>query len=222
MLGDEIVFTAEMMNNKKGDTTFKVCGWCAYRGSGTYRYDCMIDGNCDLLQSYRNSVKFCTPCRVIDLSKADIKRIIESHKREIIEVKNKIKSKTNVIRVLENIDAEDKPILPENRGDYFNEGDKVYVYHEKKWNKGVVVPGYRSHDGCVSYVLDSYPESSKKGPWGCGWSVPGIIHEWEYKYFQKNIDEFQKWLEKSDRDYNGERLDMKSYFDALKSSMGKK
>ena len=40
---NEPVWNNETINKKKGDTTFKQCGWCDHRGNGSYRYNCMIE-----------------------------------------------------------------------------------------------------------------------------------------------------------------------------------
>jgi hypothetical protein len=110
-----------------------------------------------------------------------------------------------------------KPPLPNNRTGDYEFKSVVYVYHDvdKVWAKGVVVPGYRSGDGCVSYVLDNYPDSAKG--WGCGVSVPCVLHQWEYEYFKKHLDEFKAWLDACDRDYNGKKLPLKDYYEAMKN-----
>jgi hypothetical protein len=211
-------WTAETMNRKKGDTTFKQCGWCVHAGSGSYRYSCMLDGSCKLLKGYRNEVKFDTPCKVVGLGKGDIADIVRSKEYEIKTAKDNIKETKKEIDVLKSLKVKDSPPLAESRDhDHFNLGDRVFVFYEGRWNPGTVVNGYRHHDGCVSYVLDAYPESKpgKKGPWGCGMSVPGVIKEWEFSYFQAHRDEFKLWLAAQDRAYNGNRLPMKDYFDAL-------
>jgi hypothetical protein len=78
-------------------------------------------------------------------------------------------------------------------------------YKDGAWLKAKVVSGYRSGDGCVSFIVDSIPESnSDKGPWGCGNAVPVIILEWEYKFFILNPDVWKEWREFCElRKYNG-------------------
>lgn len=52
--------------------------------------------------------------------------------------------------------ADDMPVLPDNRGsEHFNLGDKVMVWYQERrmWKEGIVVYGYRSGDGCVSFHL---------------------------------------------------------------------
>ena len=217
MSNREPEWTAENMNRKKGDTTFKLCGWCEHRGGGSYRYDVMIDGGCDLLKSYDNDVKWDTPCRVIGLGKDDLASLMDNKDYEIRNAKAQIESVGKEKKVLGELSkkAKKSPPLPDSRKQDFELKDVVYVFHDGKWNRGVVVMGYRHKDGCVSYVLDDYPDS-RKG-WGCGAAAPCVLKEWEFRYFQKNLPEFKEWLRLSDRDYNGEKLDMEAYYAGMVS-----
>lgn len=212
-------WTAEMMNRKKGDTTFEFCGWCEHRGCGSYRYDTMLDGSCNLLRSYDNKVQFDTPCHVVGLGKDDLESLIGYKNYETRNSESRIKDLKAEKKVLQDLQkkAKKSPPLPDSRKQDFELNDVVYVFHENKWNRGVVVMGYRHKDGCVSYMLDNYPASNKG--WGCGTAVPCILKEWEYKYFQANLDEFKEWLRLSDRSYNGDQLDMVAYHTALAGSL---
>jgi len=80
-----------------------------------------------------------------------------------------------------------------------------------------VVAGYRHHDGCVSYILDDYPASkpNEKGPWGCGYAVPGILTDKEYTYFKAVPERFLEWSKMCDRSYNGEKAPMDAMYRAL-------
>lgn len=209
-------WNAENMNRKRGDTTFEVCGWCKYQGTGSYRYNTMLSGNCNLLKSYQDDVIWNTKCKVKGLGKKDIESLIRNKEYEIRNSESSIKSRKAEIKVLKDLRVKDSPPLPDNRTQDFKCGEIVYVFHEEKWNRGTVVMGYRSGDGCVSYVLDDYP-GSKTG-WGCGTSVPCVLKEWEYKYFKKNLTEFKTWLNRSDRKYNGEHFPIDEYFKALKAN----
>lgn len=215
----EPIWNAENMNRKKGSTTFKQCGWCKHTASGSVRFNCYLSTSCALLKSYgelNEDLYWDTSCVVMRLGKEDLLDIIRSKQYEIKESKNQIKSLNEEISTLKRIKIKKRPPLPDNRVEDFNEGEIVWVmYHEtKKWVRGTVVPGYRSHDGCVSYVLEGYPESQKG--WGCGVSVPCVLKDWEYKYFKTNLDDFSVWLKLCDRKYNGEKLDLKAYFEAMK------
>jgi hypothetical protein len=210
----EPVWNAENMNRKKGDTNFEMCGWCRHRGCGSYRYDCMISGDCSLLKNYKNETVWNTPCKIKSLGKLDLLDLASSKKYEIEESKRAIEIAEHEMDVLKKLatKAKDKPCLPDSRTcEHFAPKARVRVFLDfpernikADWYIGTVVNGYRSGDGCVSYVLDKLPES--KGGWGCGISAPAVILNSEYQYFKKNPAEFEIWLQKSDRDYNGQRI----------------
>lgn len=207
-------WNAKNMNMKEGDTTLKQCGWCKYRGTGSYRHDCMLDGYCNLIEEYHSDrdVKWDTQCIIPKLGKKDLEHMISSKDYDIKESNNKIKSLNKEIDSLKEISETlpNKPPLPNRRVDDYDNGEIVWVYTENKWHKATVVSGYRSHDGCVSYIIDDIPQSNPppkgNGPWGCGVSVPVILKDWEFNYFKKHKDDFKIWLEKSDVEYNGEMI----------------
>ncbi len=211
-------WTAENINRKKGDTNFEICGWCEHASSGSCRYNCYLSTSCSLAKGYGagSDVFWDTPCIIKGLGKIDIESNIKSKKHEIEEVRGRISRLNEQIVELERLakEAVQSPPLPGNRAcDYYNKGDVLYVYQDKMWNRGICVPGYRHHDGCVSYVLDNYPKS--KGGWGCGYCVPCVLKAWEHNYFQKNLPAFRAWLDASDRKYNGDKLDLDSYYNAM-------
>lgn len=213
------------MNRKKGDTTFKQCGWCEHASCGSVRYGCYLSTRCSLLKRYGigSDVFWDTACIVNHLGKADFDSVISSKKYQIEENKRSIEYAKKEIAVVKTLASSKvkKPPLPNNRVcDYYNIGDIVLIFCENKWNRGIVVPGYLHHDGCVSYVLDDYPKS-KKG-WGCGYSVPCVLKKWEYRYFQKNLKDFQIWLNFSDKEYNGKRLNLDAYYQAIAKANNEK
>lgn len=166
MIEDREPKWTETLKKRKGDeTTFKQCGWCEHNGGGSYRYNCMLNGSCNLLPSYdeeNDELQFDTPCRVIGKGKEDIERFIGSHESEIKDAKGTIEREKGIIVVLNKLlkTAKNIPPLPWNRKhDHFNIGDKVAVYHQNdgEWKFGTVVMGYRHHDGCVSFHLDGTP-----------------------------------------------------------------
>jgi len=171
------------------------------------------------MKSYgdEKDVKWDTECRILNLGKIDILDIVESKKREVKDCYSQIKDLNEQIDVLlkdKRIPREEKPALPDSRdADYFKLKSVVWVFHDEKWNRGIVVSGYRSGDGCVSYVLDNYSDSAKG--WGCGLSAPCILADWEYRYFKKNPDEYRKYLLLCDKKYNGEKMPMEKYFQVL-------
>jgi len=215
-------WTAENINREKGATTFKQCGWCEHQGCGSFRYNCMISGTCDLLKSYDNEMEFDTPCRIVILGQKDIDDVIKSKERGIKEYENGIERLKKQIVVLKtdiNIPRRNIPALPSSRNAaHFKLNEKVWVFYQDKWNSGIVAKGYRTYDGCVSYVLDNYP-TSKEGPWGCGNCIPGVLLDSEFEYFKNNLGDFRIWLKQCNtKSYNGEKIDLELYYNTLKNS----
>lgn len=163
---DEPHWTSSNQSRRKGDTTFKQCGWCEHAGCGSYRYGCMLSGNCTLMKEYGNDVKWDTPCKIMHIGKKDIDSLIKSKDYYIKESEERIERLKKERAVLEDLrkTASDRPPLPDARShDHFNVGDRVAVAIEGKWVGGTVVYGYRHHDGCVSYALDGMePPEFKK------------------------------------------------------------
>ena len=219
---DEPEWNATNCNKKEGDTTFDICGWCEYRGGGSYRYNCMLSGYCSLMKDYgdERNVKWDTLCKIKSLGPIDLQSIIKSKKWQIETNEQhitKLKGDIEVLISLVNM-SQFRPPLPSNRPcDYYNEGEGIWVFHNDEWVHGIVVSGYRHHDGCVSYILDDYPESQpdKKGPWGCGYAVPGILKDEEMKYFRKHPKDFETYCNLSDKEYNGEKAPMAKMQDTL-------
>lgn len=204
---EEPEWNAENMNRKSGDTTFVICGWCKYTGSGSLRYGCMLNSHCSLMKSYNDEVKWDTECLFKSLSQTDLRSIVSSKNYEISNLQYQIERLKSEVTFIESKLSEHKnsPPLSSNRQEEYNEGEVVFVNLNEKWERGIVVSGYRSHDGCVSYVLDNYPKS-KKG-WGCGVAVPVILKEWEYDYFKNNTEDYNTWKDKEEsRKYNGKKI----------------
>ncbi len=205
-------WTAEHQNRERGATTFEMCGWCEYIGCGSFRYNCAISANCDLLPDYgpESGRRWDSACYIKLLGVDDIAAIVRAKGHAIEQAEGKIKRTKKEVSVLSKIGVVIKPPLPNNRPyNYYNGGDIVWIFHELKWNKGAVVKGYRHQDGCVSYVLDDCP-GSEKG-WGCGCAVPCVLKEWEFNHFRTHLSDFDTWLTLSDRKYNGKKLDLGAY-----------
>lgn len=210
-------WTAENMNRRNGETTFKQCGWCKFVGGGICRYGCYLSTRCSLLKEYGigNETYWDTPCIVVLMGKEDIQSIVSSKLYDIKSLKEQIKDIKNEIKTLKSLKVKNSPPIPNHRIKDFSNGEVVWIFHENKWNRSIVVSGYRSGDGCVSYVLDDYPESAKG--WGCGVCVPGVLKDWEFQYFKSNLEEFKTWLDLCDRKYNGEDLPLDEYYSAMKN-----
>lgn len=223
---NEPVWTAENQNREKGSTTFKQCGWCKHAGCGSYRYNTMLSGKCELLKSYTDDVEWDTPCKVAKLGKADLNDIVRSKEYNIKESKRAIERTREEIKTLEALVkvADPIPALPDSREcTHFPVNAPVRVFLEKQekvpktdWYSGTTVNGYRTHDGCVSYVLDGFPESQKG--WGCGMSVPIVLNEKEFQYFKKHPTQWLEWLSLADREYNGKKMPITLMYNALLDS----
>lgn len=194
-------WTAEIRNRRKGATTFKTCGWCKHATVGRARYSCMLSTRCDLLKEYGiGDTHWDTPCIVKKLGKLDFKDIVGSKRLSIQELRNSIGGLKEDIKVIKGLKLKNKPPLPSNRScEYYNVGEVIYVMlvKKKKWVKATVVSGYRHHDGCVSFMY-----GKKEG--GAGYAIPGLLKEWEFKYFKANPQEFREWLELSEEDEDRE------------------
>ena len=224
---EEPEWTAEIMNRESGDTTFEICGWCEHTASGTARYGCMLTSNCALLRQYgypsgQMSNKWDTPCHLRKLGRKDMDALSRYHNEEIKSAERRIEQIKKDILSLQRLQMElkDKPPLPDNRKiEHHVIGDRCYVFYEDRWNPGVVVRGYRTFDGCVSYVLDDYPESKggEKGPWGSGYATAGLLMKWEFDFFREFPDEFELWLSLCEQKDSHGKLDFASYKEALKN-----
>lgn len=212
------IWTEENINRKSGSTTFKQCGWCEHASCGSCRYSCYIETSCSLLKDYGigKEVYWDTPCIIKMLGKNDLISVIKSKEHSI---KSKLDAISELYEEISNIISLDefqknKPPLPQNRIEDYNVGETIFVFCKDKWRRGIVANGYRSHDGCVSYILEDYPETVEK-PWGCGVSVPCILKEWEFIYFKTHPSEFKTWLALSDEKYNGDKLPLNDYYKKL-------
>jgi hypothetical protein len=203
-MNDEPEWNAENMNKRRGDTTFKWCGWCKHIGCGSFRYDCAISASCDLLSLYNKERKWNDSCDVVLYGKTDLRSVIDSKNYEIKQSVENIKvtkKEISVLKSLLNKSLNTPPLVNHRSANHFNIDDIVYVFVGKDfdnknvstgWHRGKVVNGYRHHDGCVRYVLDNVEES--KGGWGSGTGRPEVLLKSEFDFFKKHKDMFRKWL----------------------------
>lgn len=143
-----------------GATTFNICGWCKYANSGTCRYSYHITTNCALLTA-EDDLKFDTPCRLHNSTRADLQTAVEGFNKEISDCKRKRDKVRRGIRHLQSLEqgAPSKPYLMSLRPhDHFNVGDEMVINLsgfqrktvEGEWAKAICVFGYRHQDGCIS------------------------------------------------------------------------
>ena len=224
-------WTAANMNRERGDTTFKQCGWCEYADGGLGRDSCYLESKCSLMSTYGigSQTYWDTSCIFKHLSSTDLKGATQYHKNIINEFIKKIQDHKKYIAILKaqmKKTGNDKtpPLVSNRASEYFNIGDRIRLFLDGdieggitdgkvEYVKGTVVNGYRHHDGCVSYVLDDYPESQKG--WGCGVCMPFIMLEKDYQFFKKHLDKFRIWLEFQDKDYNGKCLNLQLMYDIM-------
>lgn len=200
-------WSEDTMSRKKGDTTFKTCGWCKHTSSGTFRYECALSTQCGLLPSYYPyaNVEWDTPCRVMQLGRKSIQFLISRKVRAIEDGTRQIARLAQDVATLSAIKAEDTPPLPWERAhDHFNVDDKIACWTDNEWTFYTVVYGYRHHDGCVSFRDEAGRER------GCGVSIPHVMKMEEFNFFIGNPAAFRTWLELSNREYNGERIDVEA------------
>lgn len=217
----EPIWDEKTMNAVAGDSDLKQCGWCIHRGCGAYRYNCMLDGVCSLLKSYKNEVQFDTECKVLKLGKSDIADIVKHKEYKIAENESSAKRLQSEIESLKSLDVADSPALPDSRkANHFNIGDSVMVYIKEnpdgyniqnQWISGKVISGYRHHDGCMSVHTDT---PYHKGDYlnGCGYSsglcVPFVLLKSEYDYFANNQEQWKDWIETAcSKSFNGTHYD---------------
>ena len=202
--------TGNLILRERGSTTFKECGWCEY-ATGSHRYNYCISGCCELRKDYDAEVKWSDKCFFSDASKSDIQALIDYHERDIKNSKEHILREEKYIKKLSSLikAAVTRPPLPSDRKyNHFNTGDEVAVFINDKWHFGKVAPGYRHHDGCVSYILkDIGPQ--EKDFWECGVAVPIVLLKNEYDFFKKNNKEYDAWCKTAySRSFNGKTIDI--------------
>lgn len=98
------------------------------------------------------------------------------------------------LKELEKYVGESKP-RPNHKRPDFPIGVHIWGFKPKlgKYFKGVSAFGWRTFDGCVSCVLDDFPET-KENPVGCGVGTPSMLFDHEYQYFSNNPKKFLAWV----------------------------
>jgi len=210
------------INRKRGSTEFERCGWCPHNTTGTARYNYIIEGHCHLLADAEYSydykkdihrVHWDTPCKVKSLSKSQLHVLLSRFKYKKEDARNRIKDLTAKSKRVKSLisTAVYRPSLPDDRShDHFNIDDKVMVWAKGfGWTPGVVVSGYRHHDGCVSYIMEGVgPQSHDEGGfWGCGMSVPTVLKKKDWDFFRNNPDSYKVWTDVAyAKKFNGEKI----------------
>lgn len=189
---------AESLGRERGTTTFNICGWCKHATSGLARYGYMIESTCALTPNGKVDGEYeehhaDSPCKFLSFTTEQCQQEAKNWLEEIEKVKARREKVRTLIMALQAVakGQPQRPLLPEMRPfDYFNVGEVVGVLTqdmpnliiEESWVTAKVIPGYRHHDGCVSFVAD-FPFHS--GDYlqgmggGAGCSSACILKEWE-------------------------------------------
>ncbi len=209
---------ASLRHKERGSSTLKQCGWCSYVSNGSCRYSYSISGNCELLSRFgsdsRAEVRWDTVCKLLDWGKLDLEYLVKCHERQGKELRESADEEDENASIIGKDlipTALDIPILPTNRNyDHFDIDDKVMVYFWKEdcWFDGVVVSGYRSQDGCVSYYLDRPDEDEEDNCGGAGMRRPEVLLKSEADWLKQHSVECKVWFQKGFEDnLNGETYD---------------
>jgi len=209
---DAIIHNVDLLNGNNDVTTFNMCGWCKHNGSGSFRYNYMIHGSCSILNSAGIGCERFTNtlCYFTGDSKKDNKVVIglkKSVKRTIENIKKRQEYISYLNILLKT--AKNHPVLSNHRKyDHFNLNDKVVCYIgnwndkgngpivDDKFVEGVVINGYRHHNGCVSVCYDikihngDYLEGRGGG---YGSSRPEVMLKSEFEHFLNNMDYVRIW-----------------------------
>jgi len=167
--------------------------------------------------------KWDTPCMFKNAEKRLMNIIIGTKEREIKFFNTVripwIKERVATIQKIRRTSTV-MPIQSENRSaDHFNVGDDI-MRHDVKlgWIPGKVVNGYRHHDGCVTYHVETGCCCGIEGPifectevdkkmtcGGSGMSIPHVLLKSEYDYFTEHPEDWFTWIKiATDRSFNGE------------------
>jgi len=199
-------------------TTFNVCGWCKYNGSGTFRDDhwgnsYMISGDCSMITGAgrKDHVrKFNTPCDFTDADDLFIKQVsdgLENTLEHLIKEKRQIDNKIKLLLTLEKM-AEQKPVIPGDRpGDWFKENDPVmcYLYESEGSSTKLIVKNQflegkvirSDNDRCVEVKYDRPIHAMtwlNSHEFPCFLFTPCVMHLWEYEYLISHPDFLVVWL----------------------------
>lgn len=198
---------AASISREHGATTFNVCGWCQYASGGSCRFNYYVTTYCGILRDAtfkgdKTERRFDTPCFITEgwgesLPKHIVDGLI-TEKSAVLESKKMTDRKIRILLGLEKR-ADRKPALPNYRPyDWFNLDDPIVAYvgnwderiGDASFETGVVVNGYRHHDGCVSVRFDNRVHTGDNlngHGGGYGMSRPEVMHAWEFEYLLENL-----------------------------------
>lgn len=195
-------------------TTFNVCGWCKYAGDGKCRHSFHITTTCSFttdkskrLSGVEGEHRFNTVCFLKKADTQTFQVLLDELRRKLEEANRSKKEMDEKVRYLLTLEkkAEEKVSLPNHRSHkMFNVGDQVIVYIggwkadaenkklvDKTFVSGVVIDGYRHHDGYVSVCFDEKVHTGEylegRGI-GTSTSRPEVMLRSEFEYLLANPD----------------------------------
>ncbi len=244
-----------------GATTFNMCGWCSHTGGGSVRYSYYITTRCGLLpdeytddyvgvnQPETNDGATTTPCLLHQLTAEQCDAVAdwrEARANTALQDREEIRTAIkHVRRLLDNAHVE-KPYIKALRPyAWFNVGDEImFNLHrfagpkadyamtvDTRWAKGLVVPGYRHHDGGLSCAFEVQVHTNLDHHGGRGGSAGSssayVLKRTEYEYLKAAVEsdpEFLKlWYACVKADHGNEDFDAEQYTkDLLSGSIAQK
>lgn len=210
---------------KSGASSFNICGWCKHAYCGVVRYNYHISTSCEfeVESGLREGKKFFnTKCFLRTAPPEKFKQLALGLKKELVLTKQIVQNIKKNLRVLQKLKKEakileknqKKPVMPSSRpADWFNVDDKVIVYLggwkdskckllvRELFIAGIVVRGYRHHDGCVTTKLGTKIHTNENNydghGFGSGVESPIVMHKWEYDYLLKHREFAKRWIQGS-------------------------
>jgi hypothetical protein len=201
----------EDKERKTGTTTLNNCSWCDYLGSATMKYECGLEGKCDLLEKATPSSCdrgiLSEGCVITKLDAEGIDCLVSGYQSNIGKKEKEAEKIRRQIKKLDALSekAEDKPYLPELRpSDYFREGDEIIAYSATKGKspqliEGTVIMGYRSNDGMVSFQKKG--AKGKKAQGFAGAERADALLKKDYEYLKSNQDFAEAYFLNSEKAY---------------------
>jgi hypothetical protein len=211
---DAIIKEVDLLNGNGDITTFNMCGWCEHNGGGSFRYNYMIHGSCSILSNACINIERVTNslCYFTGDKKKD-NEVVTGLKKSLKQTIENIKKRQEYISYLNILlkTAKNHPALSNHRKcDHFNLNDKVVCYignwkenehgHDiivdDKFVEGVVINGYRHHDGGVSVCYDKKIHNGDylegRGG-GYGSSRPEVMLKSEFEQFLNDMTFVRIW-----------------------------
>ena len=152
---------------------------------------------------FRKEARTDTPCYLHALTSEECEAVVRWRARnaqELVAHREELRAAIRHVKQLLDAATIEKPYIRSLRPyAWFDVGDAVVVHLrdfnaamlvKDPWGKAKVIPGYRHHDGCVSYGFELPVHTGEylngRGG-GSGASSPGVLKEWEFEYLKKAV-----------------------------------